>query len=318
MQKIVIAGGTGFVGRALSAHFIAQGYEVVILSRGGTAPAGTRLVSWDGASVGAWASELEGARAVINLSGAPINKRWTPEYKKIVRDSRVKPTLALGDAIRQCQKPPAQWINASAVGYYGDTGEHSVSEASRLGKGFLAEVCEAWEQALYAADLPQTRRSAVRIGVVLGEGGGALDVLAKITKAFLGGAVGTGQQWMAWIHIEDLVALFDWILQENFAGAVNGVAPEPIRNTDFMAALRDTLGRPFAPPAPAFALQIAGVAMNMQTDLLLISQRVYPTIAPARGFQYRYPQIQPALAELLQAERPAFLQSGQPSSPSQR
>lgn len=299
MSKIVVAGGTGFIGRHIVQTATQAGHEAVVLSRGSATVPNARVVQWDGKTAGAWKSELEGAAAVINLAGTPVDKKWTPEVKQAIRDSRVQATRAIGEAVRSCETPPTHWINASAVGFYGDRADESLSESSRPGQGFLAETCLDWESALFDPDIPHVHQIAIRVGVVLGNEGGALPVLAKLTKGFLGGPAGPGSQFVSWIHVQDLARLFLWAASQNFDGPINGTAPNPVTNAELMAALRERIGRPPAPPAPAFMVQIGAGLMGRQGDIILHSQKVFPTIPLARGFEFGYADLPQALANLL-------------------
>lgn len=310
MKKVVIAGGSGFIGQGIVKRFRAAGYETVVLSRSGAAGSADRGVAWDGRSVGPWAAEIEGADVVINLAGSHLTRRWTAEIKKDIVDSRVESTSAIYEAISAAKIPPGVWINASAIGFYGDTGRQVVSEASPAGTGFLPESCQAWESAAQQGSLPATRRVRIRIGIVLGRGGGMLDRLVKLTKAFAGGAVGTGEQFLSWIHIEDLANMFLWAAEEaGLDGVINGVAPNPVTNAEFMGELRNVLGRPPVPPAPAFMIRLIGQIIGIDPSLLLEGQRVEPTIPLARGFEFKFPELPAALRDLVDETPAAWRES---------
>lgn len=298
LRRVVLAGGAGFVGRALIREFVDAGYEVVVLSRSGKAVEGTTVARWDGANLGDWVSYLDGASAVVNLAGEPVTLRWTDENKRKILESRVESTALIGKAIRGCGTPPQVWVNASAVGYYGDTGDTQMDEASPAGEGFLAETCLAWERAQEEAETPSTRKARVRIGFVLGRDGGAFPELAKLTKRFLGGAQGSGRQWIPWIDVRDLARLFRWVVEGETKGALNGVGPSPVRNGELMEAMRKAGHRPWSPPAPGFAIKLAGAFMGMQTDVALVSQRAVPTTALASGFAFEHTDLDAVLAEL--------------------
>lgn len=308
MSKVILAGGSGFVGRHVGRHLKAAGHEVVVLSRSGSGGE-FRGVKWDGKSVGDWAKELEGATAVMNFSGAPIDKKWSEEYKRTLRSSRVDPTLAIGEAISKGEAPPAVWVNASAVGFYGDAGDRSLSEASPAGEGFMPELALAWEEATEAFATPKTRKVLGRFGVVLGKDGGALPILEKLTTAFLGGAVGSGKQYMSWIHVDDLARMLVWSLTSEVSGALNVVSPDPRPNAAFMAAMREQIGRPPVPPVPAFALRLTTGLMGMEGEVLLQGQRVYPVNAEANGFRFDYPTLESALGNLISSTPEAWVSS---------
>ncbi|MBX3117778.1 MAG: TIGR01777 family oxidoreductase [Fimbriimonadaceae bacterium] len=298
--KIVIAGATGFLGRAIAKHLHASGYEVVALSRKYKPVAGAREVRWDGKTVGEWASELEGAAAVINLSGAPVAKRWTLAYRELIVSSRVDPTRAIGEAILACKTSPPVWINASAVGIYGDAGDQLQNEDSRLGDDFLAMTTIAWEKAATDFSLPATRLVQPRIGVVLGEGGGAFDLLLKLTRWFLGGHLGDGKQWLSWIHIDDLTGIVLWSLENpEIHGPINTVAPAPERNRDFMFELRRAARRPWSPPVPWFAVRLLEKLGGPTTEPAVASTRASAEKALQAGYRFQFPTLRQALEQLI-------------------
>ena len=300
MRRVIVAGGSGFIGSSLSQALVRSGREVVVLSRTGNAAAGMRGVEWDARTLGPWQRELEGAEAVVNLTGRPIACRWTAENCREIVASRVDSATVLGKAIAACTTPPKTWINASAVGAYGDSGEEERTEDDGVGGagGFLAEVCRVWEQAADDADTPQTRRVKLRIGFVLARDGGALPVLAKLTRLFLGGQADVGRQYVSWIHIDDLVGLKLWLLDSELGGLVNATAPKPVTNKAMMAALRTVLHRPWSPPVPGFLLRGIGKMVGPDADLVLHGQRVIPQRALAGGFKFCRPELDEALAEL--------------------
>lgn len=302
LPRIVIAGGSGFIGRSLTTMFVARGFEVVVLTRAAKAATGNvRQAAWDGTTVGDWANELEGATAVINLAGHTINCPHTPANQKLIVESRVNSVRAITDAIRRCQQPPAVLVQGSAVGFYGDTGPTPRDEASPSGTGFRAEACRRWEAALDPATLPATRCVTLRTGVVLGRDGGALPTLTRLTRWFLGGAVSDGRQFISWIHQEDfnriILAAID---DKSWSGVFNATAPNPATNADFMRELRRALHRPWSPPVPAFAVRLAAPLMGTDASLALESQRILPARLLAMGFQFTFPQLREALEHLEQ------------------
>ncbi len=286
------------MGRALSTACLAKDFEVIILSRSGEPIEGATVAKWDGESIGEWSKLLSGSTAVINLAGEPVTLRWTDENKRRILDSRVKSTEVIGRAIRACSPPPTVWINASAVGYYGDTGDVEKDESSPAGEGFLPETCLAWERAHEQSETPGVRKVRIRIGLVLGRDGGAFEQLAKFTRRFLGGSQGSGRQWMPWIHIDDMAQVFLWALESKSAGVVNGVGPAPVRNSEFMATMRQVARRPWSPPAPSFALGLVGSIMGVQTDVVLQSQRVKSKVLQDADFEYRFPDLHSAIKDL--------------------
>lgn len=291
--RLVLAGGSGFIGQELAAA-AKDRYDVIVLSR----RSGPGMVAWDGKTVGEWAKQLEGAAAVVNFAGESVTLPWTDENKKKIVDSRVESARAIGNAILGCETPPRVWINASAVGFYGDTGESEAIETSPAGSDFLGETCVQWEGAATAFALPATRLAMVRIGFVLGKTGGAYPLLSKLTSAFIGGAVGSGKQWVPWIHVADLASMILWAIEGDIAGPFNGVAPHPVRNADLMATLRAEKHRPWVPPAPAFALGLLSKFGGPEAAPALVSSRVLPAVASEKGFKWKFPDLRSAIHDL--------------------
>lgn len=287
-MKIVIAGGSGFLGSALSDALKSRGDTVVVLSRRGATP-------WtpDG-TIGPWAAHLDGADAIVNLAGEPLpDKRWTADQKTRILQSRVLATRSLVEAIRASSRRPSIFISGSGVGIYPDA-EEPVDESSPPGSGFLARVCVAWESEALRADGPSCRVVLLRTGVVLHRSGGAIRKLILPFSLGAGGPIGSGAQWWGWIHLEDWVRMTIWALDtERLRGPLNVCAPEPERNRDIMKALGRSLHRPAVIPAPAFALRIA--LGDMAGEMLLASQRAVPRVARDGGFAWMFPALQPAM-----------------------
>jgi uncharacterized protein (TIGR01777 family) len=297
-MKIVIAGGTGALGTALTRHFVERDMEVVCLSRSGAAPKGARPVRWDGKTVGPWAAELEGADAVINLCGKSIATKWTEKNRQLILDSRLDPTRAIGQAIQAADKPPRVWINASAVGIYGNAGDQVVTEATAPGEGFMADVCRQWEAAADEFKTPNTRQVKARFGVVFGPGSDGFEEINKIAKMGLAAPLGSGHQYMSWIHMEDLCRCVHWCIANPIEGPVNVTSPEPRTNADVMGAFRDVHGRLALPPVPVFMVKAVAGLKGVDPSTLLEGQRAYPEMALARGFVFRHPGLESTLAEL--------------------
>jgi len=302
-MKIVITGATGFIGRKLVAQLLAEGHEVGALTRNlETArtrlPVGCAGYVWHPAS-GPDAAVIRNLDAIVHLAGEGVaDRRWTPARKDAIRASRVLSTRALVGAITALppEARPRALISASAVGYYGDRGDEPLDEGSAPGDGFLAEVCQAWEHEALAAQHLGVRTGVVRIGVVLGAEGGVLQKMLPPFRLGLGGRLGTGRQWMSWIHADDLVNLFISVIgNANVGGAVNGVAPTPVTNAAFTAALGHVLHRPTVLAVPAVALRLA---LGEMSAILLASERVLPRAAERLGVTFRYPHIAGALADL--------------------
>jgi len=292
MKRVVIAGGSGLIGKAVIDRLSANGYEIERLTRD------QRGVQWDAKTIGPWAKVLEGADAVINLSGSPIAVRWTPENRELILRSRVDSTRAIGEAISQCANPPRVWINASAIGWYGHTGSREASEGDPSAPGFLGQTCRAWEEATIAFPTPQTRVVCARFGVVLSRKGGALQPLERLTRLFLGGSAGSGSQFMSWIHLADVAAAVQALIEGSYLGPVNVCSPNAVSNERFMRALRAALHRPYCPPAPRLFLRIGARLAGVETEMILSSQRVAPRRLLDSEFAFQFVTIEDAFADL--------------------
>ena len=299
MKRIIIAGGSGFIGSALAKEFSRRGYAVVVLTRSPRARTdGVREVFWDSRS-GKWLEHFEGAEAVINLTGKNVNCPHTPENVRRIISSRVDSVNAVAAAIASTNVRPRVWVQASAIGFYGDTQDRLADESAPNGQDTLAQICREWEAAAAAAKTPDTRQVTLRIGFVLGRAGGALPVLTKLTKFFLGGAVGNGRQFISWIHLADLVQMFVAAVEnEKLSGIFNAVAPNAVTNGEFMRELRRALHRPWSPPAPEFAVKLGARLMGSEPSLALVSQRCEPKRFREMGFQFQFSELRGALAEL--------------------
>ena len=307
-MRIVVAGGTGFLGRPLCDSLAEAGHEVIALSRQAP-PAPQPGRAWTGAArvtpaawtarddLAEWGHVVDGADAVINLAGESIAaRRWTDEHKARLRDSRLATTRAIGRAIAAAGQRPPTLINASAVGYYGTRGDTRLVERSDPGDDFLARLCLEWEDAARRAGGESTRVVLLRTGVVLERDGGALAKMLLPFRLFAGGPIGTGGQFMSWIHRADWVALATWLLSQAEGGPFNATAPEPVTNADFSRALGAVLHRPSWLPAPAFAMKT--LLGEMADVLLLGGQRVIPQRALELGFAFQFPTLDLALADI--------------------
>jgi uncharacterized protein (TIGR01777 family) len=277
-MKIAISGASGFIGRHLLKSLAQAGHSLRPLSR--HAPA----------------ESLREADVIIHLAGEPVAQRWTAAAKQRIRDSRVVGTHSLVETLATLPRRPEALICASAIGYYGSRGDEVLAESSAPGSGFLPEACVAWEREAQAAEAFGIRVVRVRIGVVLAAGGGALPRMLPPFRMGVGGRLGSGRQWMSWIHLEDLAALFQLAVESQVRGPLNAVAPQPVTNSDFTHELAHTLRRPAVFPVPEFALRLL---FGEMADVLLASQRVVPAAAEAAGFRFRFPQLASALAGLL-------------------
>lgn len=295
-MHILVTGGTGFIGQALLPALHAQGHSLTVLSRDPQrrrVPEGVRLID----DLDSLAPQPP--QAVVNLQGENLGAgRWTAERKSAFVKSRVDFTRGLVEHFRRWRQPPRVLVSGSAIGWYGDRGEETLTEASAPGQGFAAELCQRWEAAARLAEPLGVRVACLRIGVVLGLPGGALGQMLTPFRLGLGGRLGSGRQWMSWVHREDLVALIGWLLERDEArGAYNGTAPVPVRNAEFTAALGATLRRPAVLPMPAPMLRL--MMGEMAEALLLGGQRVLPERALAEGFHFRFPGLAEALADVL-------------------
>ncbi|HXH24317.1 MAG TPA: TIGR01777 family oxidoreductase [Vicinamibacterales bacterium] len=301
-MHIVIAGGTGLLGRALARAALAAGHRITILSR---RPRHPHAVHWPAAEGDrAWWRVVDGCDAVVNLAGAPIaERRWTAARKEEIRRSRIDSTRAIVAAIRAVERPPAVLLNASAIGIYGPRGDEAVTEETPPGRDFLADVCQEWERAALEAAAPRpgsahgTRVVLLRTGLVLDRHGGALPRLALPFRFCAGGPLGSGQQYMSWIHRDDWTALvMSAMLAPGLAGAINLTAPSPVRNAEMARTLGRVLRRPSFVRTPAFALRLA--LGEMADAMILTGQRVLPARAQAHGFAFRFPELEAALRDL--------------------
>jgi len=297
-MNITISGASGFIGRRLLKVLGSAGHSLHVLSRhaGANMPAGVRLSVWDPMKGQPPRESLENADAVVHLAGEPVAQRWTPEVKRRIRESRVEGTRRLVESLSALPRRPGVLVAASAVGYYGSRGDELLDESSPPGAGFLPEVCVAWEKEAQAAATLGMRVASIRIGLVLDPRGGALARMLLPFRLGAGGRLGSGQQWMSWIHLADLVEQFRFSIENPVAGVWNGVAPVAVTNREFSKELAQALHRPAFFPVPPLALK---VLFGEMSTVLLESQRVAPRAAQAAGFRFRFSQLGPALADLL-------------------
>jgi uncharacterized protein len=299
-MRVLVTGATGFIGRRLCERLAQDGHGVRVLSRDPSAAA-ARLPGIEHAfELPAGGGELPdeafaGADAVVHLAGETVSGRWTAAKRRAIETTRMAGTAAVVRAIGHATPRPRVLVCASAIGYYGDRGDETLIEASLPGHGFLADVCRAWETEAARAEMHGVRVVRLRTGIVLDPAGGALASMRSLYRAGLGGPLGSGRQWWAWIGMEDLVALYAQALDRDWSGAVNAVAPEPVRQRDFARCLGRALGRPALLPAPAFALRmvLGGFASE-----LLSSRRVEPRVALRHGHAFRAPRLVDALPPL--------------------
>jgi uncharacterized protein len=299
--RVILAGGSGFIGTAFAPVLAANGYDVTVLTRGASRiEGGVRYVSWDARGIGAWAAELDGAAAVVNLVGRSVDCRKTEPNRRIILESRIDSVRALGEACAKCARPPGAWVQTSTAHIYGDTGDEVLDESSPIGTGFAPAVGVAWERALEQHAPPECRRVVMRISFVLGRHGGALGTLSRLARWFLGGSTGSGRQWISWIHEADLQAIIlRAIARPQMRGVYVVTAPGPVRNEQFMAELRRAAGRPWSPRVPETVVRMGAWMMRTDPELALLGRRCVPARLLAEGFAFRFPELRAALEDLV-------------------
>jgi uncharacterized protein len=297
-MKILVSGSHGLVGKALARSLTDDGHEVVRLVRGERA-GGSQDIEWRPDQGRIDTQHLEGIHAVIHLAGENIaSGRWTAEKKRAIRESRVKGTALLSNALARLSRPPAVFLSASAIGYYGDRGDESLSEKSAPGNDFLSSVCVEWEAATRPAAEKGIRTVCTRFGIILDANEGALAKMLPPFRMGIGGRIGDGKQWMSWIALDDVVNGLTFLIKdESIDGPVNFVAPNPVRNAEFTKTLGRVLSRPTFFPVPEFGVRFA--FGEMADALLLSSQKVEPSVLEDKRFLFRWPTLEPALRKLI-------------------
>lgn len=290
-MNITLTGATGFIGKRVTKALVQRGDRVTILTRKPRSGDNPRYVVWDARSdPPAHALETD---AVIHLAGESVAQRWTPEVKQRIRSSRIDATRALVRGITASRQKPRVLVSASAIGFYGPRGDDVLTEESPAGSGFLEDVSVQWEQEAQRAEQEAIRVVNPRIGIVLGPDGGALERMLAPFKMGVGGRLGSGQQWMSWVHIDDIVGLILFALDRNdVRGPLNATAPNPVRNVEFTKQLGNVLNRPTIFPVPVIALKLL---FGEMADVLIWSQRVLPRSAMQHGYSFRFPDLRPAL-----------------------
>ena len=308
-MRIVIPGGSGQVGTLLARAFHGTGCEVVVLSRR-PKPQPWRVVAWDGATLGAWQHEIDGADAVINLAGRSVNCRYNAANTQEILHSRLASTRVVGEAITGARRPPAVWLQASTATIYAHrydapnderTGLVGGSEVNAPGSWqFSIDVARAWEQAFDAAVTRCTRKVTLRSAMTLSpDAGGVFDTLVGLVRRGLGGRAGDGRQFMSWIHYEDFISAVQWLIaRDDFDGIVNVASPNPLPNAEFMRRLRQACGVPFGLPAQQWMLEVGAAVMRTETELILKSRRVVPGRLLEGGFAFRFPDWEAAARDL--------------------
>ncbi len=299
MPRLVLLGGSGFLGRFLTSFLAEKGWQVTLISRSN--PLGeSRFVAWDGETMGEWAHELDGADAIINLAGRSVNCRYNEANKQLIRQSRVRTTGLIARAIIESNQPPRVWLNASSATFYRHALDRAMDERDgETGNGFSVQVVEAWEDALFAPALPSTRRVALRLAMAFGpEKGGVYDAFASLVKMGFGGPMAGGEQFVSWIHVRDFARACEFLMGNELDGPVNICSPNPRTNAQFLSDLRRSLNIPFALPTARWQLELGARLMGTETELLLKSRRVVPKRLLEAGFTFDFPRWSDAARDI--------------------
>jgi uncharacterized protein (TIGR01777 family) len=300
-KKIVLAGGSGFLGKSLAQFLVKKGYHIVILSRNKSKlDEGITYVQWDGVHLDQWVDEIDGSYAIVNFTGKSVNCIYTKSAREEIVSSRLDSVKVLQEAIRKCHEPPQAFIQAGSLAIFGDTTEEC-DEGAAHGKGFSVEVCEKWEEQFFKESFPATRQVLLRIGFALGKDGGALEPLKKLTKFNLGGTVGSGRQYISWLHVDDLNDMFLKVIEDSSSsGIYNATSPTPVTNKEFMSTLRSVMGKGWTPPTPTPFVWFGGyVLMRTEPSLALSGRKCIPKRLLDSGFEFRYNELETALRDLV-------------------
>ncbi|WNJ17351.1 TIGR01777 family oxidoreductase [Pontibacter sp. G13] len=299
MERIVIAGGTGFLGKALEAFFEKRGYEVMILTRN---PRNPNHHKWDGRTIGPWWELLEDAQAIINLAGKSVNCRYNERNKQRILASRIDSTSVIGQAIQACEKPPKYWVQSSTATIYDDTRGDlpaNTEDVIPTGNDFSVYVAKTWEETFQSIETPDTKRLLLRTAIVYGQSGGAFPVIKQLAEKGLCSPQGSGDQWISWIHEEDFCRSVDYLMNLGATGVFNLAAPNPIQNSTFSDLLRKHIQVPIAIPQPTWMLEIGAALMRTETELILKSRKVVPKRLLDRGYRFHYPTLPQAMNTLI-------------------
>lgn len=293
--KIVLAGGTGFIGQYLAQEWARSGAEIIHIARSRGA------IPWTDKS--AIIRALEGASLLVNLAGKSVNCRYTERNKREILQSRIETTRALGEALQLCKNPPALWINSGTATIYRHAEDRPMTEQEgELGTGFSVDVARVWEETIFNFSLPRTRQVVLRISIVLGKGGGVVTPISRLVRFGLGGRQGHGRQMFSWIHIHDLLRIIEFVQQHpELSGALNAAAPHPVQNQELMKTWRKAMGKSIGLPAPKWLLEIGARFIKTETELVLKSRWVLPQRLLDAGFEFHYPRIEDCLAEVLKS-----------------
>ncbi|AOC95197.1 Epimerase family protein [Flavobacterium anhuiense] len=301
MKKLLIAAGTGFLGKVLANHFKNKFDEIVILTRGKSQTIdGIKYVNWNARTFTGWEKELENATVLINLAGKSVDCRYTKGNKKEILWSRIESTKILNKAVLKCQNPPKHWLNSSTATIYRFSLDKQMDEVDgEIGNDFSINVALSWEKAFFKTETPNTLKTTLRTSIVLGKNGGAFIPLKTLAKIGFGGKQGKGNQFVSWIHEDDFAHAVDFIIEQEMSGMINIVSPTPIRNVDFMQKLRKAIGFPFGIPLNTFFLKIGSFLIRTETELVLKSRNVIPKRLLENGFEFKFGEIDKAFRDLI-------------------
>ena len=297
-MKIVIAGGSGFLGQSLERFFEANSDSVKILTRN---PKRKNDVYWDAKNLGDWSAELESTDVLINLTGKSVDCRYTEKNRREIYESRIHSTAVLQKAFDACKNPPKLFLNASSATVYIHSETHlNTEESGIIGDDFSMNICKSWEAEFFKKQNLCTRKVAMRTSIVLGRAGGAFPKFLQVAKLGLGGKQGSGKQWVSWIHIQDFCEAVQFIIEnEKISGCVNITAPEPCTNVHLMRIIRNNLRVPVGISSPIWLLELGAIFLSTETELMLKSRNVFPKILLENGYQFNFPDIETALADLV-------------------
>ncbi|MFL5754543.1 MAG: TIGR01777 family oxidoreductase [Bacteroidia bacterium] len=304
MKKLIIAAGTGFLGKALINYYKNSVDELIILTRSKHEDQGNvKYLVWDAHSVGTWASALNGADVLINLAGKSVDCRYNEKNRKEILASRIESTRVLAEAIKLTALPPPVWINSASATIYIHSESRPMDEfTGETGNDFSMTICKEWERTFFEGEMPDTRRIALRIGLVLGNNGGVFTKLKQLIKMGLGGTIGNGKQMVNWVYEKDFLRMVDWAIRNrNCKGAYNCVSPKPLPNKEFMRTLRKKLNVTVAFPTPAPLLSVGAFFIGTEPELVLKSRFVIPKKATDEGFVFEYAELNTALDDMLKS-----------------
>lgn len=301
MNKLIIAAGTGFLGRSLINHFKNKFEEIVILTRGKSRNSeGIKYVNWDAKTFSGWETELENTTVLINLAGKSVDCRYTKENQREILLSRIESTKILNQAVLDCKNPPKHWLNSSTSTIYRFSLDKQMDEVDgEIGNDFSMNVAQSWEKAFFKSETPKTLKTALRTSIVLGKNGGALLPIKMLAKIGFGGKQGKGNQFISWIHEIDFARAIDFIVEKEMIGVVNIVSPKPITNKDFMSVLRKVIGAPFRIQISESLLKLGAVFIRTESELVLKSRNVIPKRLQENGFQFEFDTLEKALKDLV-------------------